>query len=98
MEREEIKKSAIRILKGSAISLAITLIALFIFASILTYTELEENCITPVAIIITAVSILISSSIMTIKTNKNGIITGGGIRNTIYSNALHYIKHCTAKF
>lgn len=65
------------IFKGIIISFALTLILLFIFSIILTYTNIQENTIAPVIIVITAISILVGSSISTIKIKKNGIINGG---------------------
>ena len=48
----------VRILKGIAISGIITFVLLFIYSIILTYTNIGENTIAPVIILITAVSIL----------------------------------------
>ena len=50
--------NAVKILKGIIISCIITLILLFIFSVVLTYTNLGENTIGPVIIGITAISIL----------------------------------------
>jgi len=50
--------NAVKILKGLLISAAITLVLLFIFAILLTYTNLGENTIGPVIIGITGISIL----------------------------------------
>lgn len=52
------------------------MILLFIFASLLVYTSLQETTIKPVVIIISIVSILIGSSLSSIKIKKNGIING----------------------
>ena len=65
-----------RIFKGSIISIIFTLILLFIFSIILTYTSISENVISPVIIIISSISILIGSSISTMKIKKNGLING----------------------
>lgn len=70
------------IAKGVGISLLTTFILLLIFATMLTYTEISETIINPVIIIITAISILIGSSIGNIKIKKNGLLNGaliGGI-------------------
>lgn len=70
------------ILKGVGISIIATLIFLLIFSIILTYTNISENAIEPVIITLTAVSILIGSSIGSLKIKKNGILNGaiiGGI-------------------
>lgn len=50
--------NAVKILKGIIISAIITLALLFIFALLLTYTNLGENTIGPVIIGITGISIL----------------------------------------
>ena len=60
----------INMLKGVIISIVLTLLLLFIFANILTCTNISENTISPVIITITAVSILIGSSLATIKIKK----------------------------
>ncbi len=70
------------ITKGVGISLLVTFILLLIFATILTYTEISETIVNPVIIMITAISILIGSSIGNIKIKKNGLLNGaliGGI-------------------
>ena len=70
-------KSFINILKGLGMAFVITFIFLLILSIILTYTNVSENIINPSIIIITALSILIGSSISNIKIKKNGIINGG---------------------
>lgn len=65
-----------KIFKGSLISIIFTLILLFIFSIILTFTSISETVITPVIIVISAISILIGSSISTMKIKKNGFING----------------------
>lgn len=56
--RDILEKSPVKILKGIGISCVLTLILLFIYATLLTYTRIEENTIIPVIILITVVSIL----------------------------------------
>ena len=68
-----------------------TLVLLLIFATILTYTETGEETINPVIIIITAISILIGSSIGNIKIKKNGLINGG-IIGGIYMLTIYLIS------
>ena len=70
-------KTLINILKGVGISLIATVIMLIIFSIILTYTNIQESAINPVIMIITAISILIGSSLGNIKIKKNGLINGG---------------------
>lgn len=77
MEMFENNNTIISIIKGTAISFLVTIIALTVFAVLLTYTELSENTIKPVVITVTGISILIGSSIGTRKIRKNGLITGG---------------------
>lgn len=81
MEKTQVKENntITTIAKGIGISLLITVIALTIFSIILTYTNIEENVINPVIMIITAISILIGSSIENTKIKKNGLINGGMI-------------------
>ena len=69
-------KTIINILKGVGISFIITLILLTIFSLILTYTKIQDNTIAPVIMIITAISILIGSSIGNTKIKKRGLING----------------------
>ena len=75
-------KNFINILKGIGIAFIITLIFLLILSIILTYTNVSENIINPTIIIITALSILIGSSISNIKIKKNGLINGAIIGGT----------------
>lgn len=70
-------KNYIHILKGLGIAFIITFVFLLILSIVLTYTNVSENIINPTIIIITALSILIGSSISNIKIKKNGLINGG---------------------
>lgn len=78
MEKMQVKENNTisRIVKGIGISLAITIISLIIFAIILTYTSVGENVIKPVTMLITAISILVGSSIENTKIKKNGLMNG----------------------
>ncbi len=70
------------IAKGVGIALVTTFVLLVIFAIVLTYTQISETIMSPVIMIITAISILIGSSIGNIKIKKNGLINGaliGGV-------------------
>lgn len=86
-------KTAINILKGIGISLVTTLILLLIFSIILTYTNIPENTINAVIMIITAISILIGSSVGNIKIKKNGLINGGIIGRKLYYSNISNIKY-----
>lgn len=80
MEKEN--KFAVNIVKGVFIALIATFILLIIFSIILTYSNVKEDVINPVIIVITAISILIGSSISSIKIGKNGLLNGGIIGGT----------------
>ena len=59
------EKSEIKVLiKGTTISIIITLICLLIFSTILTYSNISENIIPFVIIAITVISILLGSITM----------------------------------
>ena len=70
------KENFIRIVKGSITSIILTLVLLFIFSIIVTYTNVKESIISPIIIIITSISILIGSSISSLKIKKNGLLNG----------------------
>jgi len=75
-------KNLSQIIKGVGISLITTIILLFVFSAILTYTNLSESFVSPVIIVLTGVSIFIGSSISNIKIKRNGLLNGaliGGI-------------------
>ena len=84
-------RTLINILKGVGISLIATVIMLIIFSIILTYTNINENVINPVIMIITAISILIGSSLGNVKIRKNGLINGGMI-GAIYILIIYLIS------
>lgn len=65
-----------RIIKGSVFSIVITLIGLLVYSIILSYTSISESTMPATIIIITAVSILIGSTISTSNIKKNGIVNG----------------------
>ena len=88
--------NAIRILKGSGISAAITLIGLLAYSGILTFTSLGENTMNPVVIILVAISILIGSGITTSKIRKMGLLNGGLV-GLIYIGAIYLISSITGK-
>lgn len=69
-------KTIKNISKGVIISLITTCIMLLVFAILLTYTNINEDVIDTVIIIITAISILIGSSIGNLKIRKNGLLNG----------------------
>ena len=93
---ENSSNNIIRILKGSLISIVPTIVLLIIFAAILTYTDVNENVMPTVIIIVTALSILIGSQISTSKIKKNGIINGASV-GIIYIALLYLISSLVTK-
>lgn len=94
LENTEMKANIIRIIKGSITAIVITLILLFIFSIILTYTSIKESAMSPVVIVITAVSILIGSSISTLKIKKMGLVNGALV-GLIYILTIYVISSIT---
>ena len=72
-------RKGINILKGIVIAVIATLIMLFIYSVILTYTELSEDTMFPVLVVITGISLLLGSFLANVKLRKNGLINGGMI-------------------
>lgn len=70
-------RNAINILKGSIISILLTLILLTIYSALLSFTNISENTMTPVVFVMTGISILIGSSMSSINIKKQGMLNGG---------------------
>lgn len=94
LQKSELSQNMIRILKGSITAIILTLMLLFLFAILLTYTNLQENIMTPVVIVITAISILVGSSISTLKIKKNGLFNGALV-GLIYIVTIYLISSVT---
>ena len=88
--------SIVRILKGSIISIIVSLVLLIIYAALLTYTNINENTMPTVIIIVTALSMLIGSQITTSKIRKNGIFNGALV-GIIYILFLYLISSIVTK-
>lgn len=71
-------------IKGIVISFAITIILFYILGIILSCTAMPEKVINPAIIIITGVSILIATSIVTIRVQDKGMMRGGLIGATYF--------------
>ena len=84
-------KTIKNIMKGTGIALITTVLLLLIFSIILTYTNIDEKVINPVIMIVTAISILLGSSLGNIKIKKNGLINGGRI-GAIYIITIYLIS------
>jgi len=79
------------VVKGTLLSMVATIILLFIYAIMLTYTNINESTIPIITIIITAISILAGSAITTLHIRKNGAINGGLV-GIIYIFSLYIIS------
>lgn len=66
----------ISIIKGVVISYIITIILIMIFSFMLVNTNIKEEYINTIVLIISCISILIGTSISTMKIKKNGILNG----------------------
>lgn len=88
-----VKKDSVwvRIAKGLALCFLITIVGIVVFSILLTYTSISENTIGPVLIILTAISILIGTSISMIRVPKNGMVYGG-IIGLIYILILYLLS------
>ena len=85
------QKNLINIAKGIGIALFITIVLIFIFSLILTYTKLPESFIGTGVIVITGISILISSILSNMHIKKSGLINGS-IIGIIYILALYLLS------
>lgn len=72
----ENNKNIGRIIKGSVTAIIVSLILLLIYATLLSYTNISETTMTPVVITISGVSILIGSTISSLKIKKQGMLNG----------------------
>lgn len=90
----KLPSNLIKIIKGSMTSMLITLIFLLIFSIVLTFTTVKENTIKPVIIVISTISVLIGTSLNTMKLKKNGIINGGAI-GLIYILTIYILSSLT---
>ena len=52
-----LNNNIVKVIKGSIIAFLISIMLLFIFASLLVYTNIQENTIKPVVIIISIISL-----------------------------------------
>ena len=86
-------KALKNILKGTIIAFMTTLVAFLVFALLLTYTNISEETIFPIVVVITGISILLGSSLGNLKIKKNGIINGGFI-GLIYMLLLYFVSSC----
>lgn len=79
------EKFLLSYIKGVVSSFIISIILFYILGIILTSSNIPEKIITPAILIITGLSILISTSIVMIKSNEKGLIKGGLIGLSYFS-------------
>lgn len=94
--KENNSNGIIIILKGSLISIIATIVLLMIFATVLTYSNINENSMPTVIIVVTALCILVGSQITTSKIKRNGIVNGALV-GAIYILALYLISSIISK-
>ena len=94
MEKNQYWETFIRIVKGSILAIGITMIALLIFAILLTYNNISENYIHLGIIIVTAISILLGGMISTKKIQKKGFLNGMLV-GLIYMLTLYIVSGIT---
>lgn len=86
-----LNNNIVKVIKGSIIAFLISIMLLFIFASLLVYTNIQENTIKPVVIIISIISILVGSSLSFIKIKRKGIVNGALV-GTIYIMVIYILS------
>ena len=79
---EKNNSTPVRIVKGLILSFLVTLVTIFIFSIMLTYTNISESVIPAAIIVLTFISILIGAIISMKNTAKNGLINGAIIGGT----------------
>lgn len=77
MENLKNESQVFCILKGLIIAILFTVVALSLFSILLVYTDLGEETIEPVILVVTAVSILVGSSIGLRRVKSKGLLKGG---------------------
>lgn len=94
--KENNSNGIVIILNGSLISIIATIVLLMIFATVLTYSNINENSMPTVIIVVTALCILVGSQITTSKIKRNGIVNGALV-GAIYILALYLISSIISK-
>lgn len=96
MNTEGTTSNLVRVLKGSAFSVVITLILLLIYSALLTYTSLNENTMPIFIIAITVISILAGSLISSLNIRKNGL-TNGALVGLVYILVIYLLSSVISK-
>lgn len=96
VEKQEVESSNMGIVvKGTFIAWLVTLILLFIYSCVLSFTNLSDSTIPIVTIILTAISILIGSSLATHKIKNNGLLNGALVGRNIFIYYIFNFKFLT---
>lgn len=93
---EDTKSNFIRVIKGSAFAVVLTLMLLLIYSAFLTYTKLNESTMPVFVIGITAISILIGSLMSSVNIRKNGIVNGALV-GLIYIVVIYLLSSIATK-
>jgi len=96
MPQEGVAGNLTKVLKGSITAIVMTLILLLIYSGLLTYTNINENTMPVVIIIVTAISILVGSLIASSKIKKSGL-TNGALVGLIYICVIYLLSSIISK-
>ena len=88
---KEKNKNIINVIKGAIIAIILSLIFLTIYAAVLSFTNVSENTMVPVVLVITGISILIGSSMSSISIKKKGLMNGALV-GLIYAITLYILS------
>ncbi len=88
------KNNFLKILKGSIVSIIITLVLIIFASMILTFTNIPEAVIPAMIIIISAISILVGSIISTLYIDNKGMVNGACV-GLIYIVVLYLLSSIT---
>ena len=90
-EKSAIQQMGQSLIKGTLIALAMSILSLCIYAILLANTNVQENTMPTVIIIVTAISLLAGSMIATRTLQSKGIITGALI-GILYMGSMYILS------
>ena len=88
---KEKNKNIINVIKGAIIAIILSLIFLTVYAAVLSFTNVSENTMVPVVLVITGISILIGSSMSSISIKKK-VLMNGALVGLIYAITLYILS------
>lgn len=88
---KEKNKNIVNILKGTVISILLSLILLTIYSALLSFTNISESTMTTVVLVITGISILLGSSMSSINIKRQGMLNGGLV-GLIYVSLIYLLS------